>query len=200
MTEKEFLSELERRLAGLPEETVSGSLEYYREMIGDMIEDGMTEEEAAASIGSVEEVASQIIIDTPLPKLVGAKMRPSRTLRAWEIALLIIGFPLWGSLLLAAVMLILSAYIVLWSAVVVVYSVTVSFAAGAVAGFAGGAALLFDGGGIPALAYAGIGFICAGAAILSFFLSGAVGKIMIKLSRMIITEIKSVFIGKNKEA
>ena len=68
-------------------------------MIADRMEDGLSEEDAVASVGSVEEIAAQIIADTPLSKLAKAYIKPKRRLTAWEIVLLALGFPIWFSLL-----------------------------------------------------------------------------------------------------
>ena len=50
-------------------------------MIDDRIEDGLSEEEAVGEIGPVDSVVSQIIADTPLPKLVKERVRSNRSLR-----------------------------------------------------------------------------------------------------------------------
>ena len=43
-----FMNELMARLSGLPQADIEERLAFYSEMIDDRIEDGMTEEEAAA--------------------------------------------------------------------------------------------------------------------------------------------------------
>ena len=65
MTKQEFLRELWNRLTELPQEDVEKSLDYYSEMIDDRVEDGLTEEEAVAEIGTAEEVAAQLIAELP---------------------------------------------------------------------------------------------------------------------------------------
>ena len=92
MDKKEFLSALEARLAGLPEADLQASLDFYAEMLDDLTEGGMTEAEAVASLGSVDAIAEGILMDTPLPKLIKAKMKPKRRMRAWEIVLIAVGF------------------------------------------------------------------------------------------------------------
>ena len=57
MDKTTFLSKLEKRLKSLPEEDMQKTLEYYREMIDDRVEDGLSEEEAIADIGPIEEIA-----------------------------------------------------------------------------------------------------------------------------------------------
>ena len=70
MTKNEFLTELRAALAGLPEEDVEKSLEYYSEMIDDRIEDGLSEEESVADLGSIEDIRKQILKDTPITKII----------------------------------------------------------------------------------------------------------------------------------
>ena len=70
MTKKEFLDALRKRLRGMPKQDVEERLAFYSEMIDDRIEEGCTEEEAVAQLGPVEEIASQIIADIPLVKIV----------------------------------------------------------------------------------------------------------------------------------
>lgn len=54
MTKQEFLLRIRNGLAALPKEDIEKSVEYYREMIDDRMEDGLSEEEAVAAIGSPE--------------------------------------------------------------------------------------------------------------------------------------------------
>ena len=94
MSKAEFLEVLRKRLSGLPREEVEERLAFYNEMIDDRIEDGLTEAEAVAGIGSVDDVARQIMAEIPLTTLVREKVRPKRILRVWEIILLVLGFGL----------------------------------------------------------------------------------------------------------
>ena len=59
MNKQEFLIELKQHLKGIAPEDISGSIEYYSEMIDDAVEDGMTEEEAVASLGDMDEIEKQ---------------------------------------------------------------------------------------------------------------------------------------------
>lgn len=72
MNKQAFLSALRKGLTGLPENDIEHSIEFYSEMIDDRIEEGMSEEEAAASIGNIDDIVSQILSETSLTKLVKA--------------------------------------------------------------------------------------------------------------------------------
>lgn len=196
MRKNEFLACLEDRLKGLPEADIRASVDYYSEIIDDLIEDGTDEETAVGLLGSVVDIASQIMMDTSLPKLVKAKVKPKRSLRAWEIILLILGAPLWIPLIAACVVIALAVYIVLWSVVVVFYAADLCLAAGALIGVAGTVLLLVIGEPIVAFMLFGAGLACAGLSIFAFFGCGKTVKGMLFVSKSFIKWIKSLFIGK----
>ena len=75
MNKQTFVSELRGRLSGLPPKELDDRLNFYLEMIDDRMEDGITEEAAISEIGSVEEIAAQIIAETPLTKIVKEKTK-----------------------------------------------------------------------------------------------------------------------------
>ena len=108
MNKTEFLAALERALSGLPEQDVQERLSFYGELIDDRVEEGLSEEEAVKERGSVDEIAKQTLADIPLSRLVRERVKPKRALRAWEIVLLVLGFPLWFPLLLAAAVVVLA--------------------------------------------------------------------------------------------
>ena len=77
------------KLSFLPWEEAEERIDFYSEMISDQMEEGLSEEEAVAKIGSVEDIVSQILSDIPLSKLVKEKIKPKRKMGAWEIIFLI---------------------------------------------------------------------------------------------------------------
>ena len=80
MTKADFLQLLERALAQLPEEERRANLEYYSELLDDMLEEGMTEAEATAKLGSPSQIAQSILQEVPLGKLVSTR----RWLSCWR--------------------------------------------------------------------------------------------------------------------
>ncbi|MGN0593139.1 MAG: DUF1700 domain-containing protein [Ruminococcus sp.] len=198
MNKQQFLASLREQLTGLPQEDIEQSLDYYREMIEDQIEDGLSEEAAVEALGSVCEIASQILMDTSLPKLVKAKVKPDSHLKVWEIILLVLGAPIWLPLLLTVVVIIMTCYIVLWSVILVLYSVDISFAAGAIGGMAGFFLMLYTGHSGQAFLFLGVGLICAGLAVLLFFGFNQITKGIVFISKRIVLGIKSCFIGKGR--
>lgn len=63
MTRREFLNDLYRRLGNLSRAQAEQHLMYYAEMLADRMEEGMSEEEAVASMEDVETIASRILQD-----------------------------------------------------------------------------------------------------------------------------------------
>lgn len=73
MTKQEFLKALWTKLSELPKDDVEQSLDYYAEMIEDRIEGGLSEEEAVAAVGTVDEAAAKILSEVPKPRSSGNK-------------------------------------------------------------------------------------------------------------------------------
>lgn len=194
MSRTEFLNELREKLVGLPKDDIDDRINFYDEMISDIMDDGKTEEEAVAEIGTVDKVIYDIAQETPLAKLVKEKMKPKRKLKTWEIVLITACSPIWVPLALVAFILCLVAYLLIWILVAVCYSVELALTAGSTAGAIVFAAYLSQ--GQFNLAALGASIMCAGGAILLFF--GCVGatKLTLRLSKFIITRIKTLFIRK----
>lgn len=196
MTKTEFLSALRTGLSGLPEPDIRASLDYYSEIIDDRIEDGMTEAEAVAALGSPSEVAAQILLDAPLTKVVRARVKPSRALRAWEIVLLVLGSPLWLSLLVAMGSIVLAVYITTWSVLVAFFATALALALTGLGGIALAVVGLCRGNAISAVALLGTGLLLAGLAIFAFLGTVALTRAALRLCRLIPRAIKSCFINK----
>ena len=196
MNKQGFLSALEQGLRGLPPEEARERLSFYAEMIDDRMEEGLPEEEAVAAIGTPGEVIGQIAAEIPLARLVKEHVRPQNKLRAWEIVLLVLGFPLWFPLLLACAAVALSVYLVLWAVIVSLWAVDLAFAAGVLAAFFTAAVLFLRGFGAAALAALSAGILCAGLAILFFFVCLAAGRGLVKLTKKTALSLKTGLVQK----
>lgn len=196
MNKQEFLTQLRKGLSGLPQDDIEERLAFYSEMIDDRMEDGLSEEAAVSEIGNVDEIISQIITDIPLAKLVKEKIKPKRTLSAWEIVLLTLGCPIWLSLLIAAVAVIFSIYIVIWSAVVCLWSIEASLVVCSLVGILSATVFVFKGNGLAGIAMLGVGIACTGLSIFLFFGCKSVTKGILLLTKKMALGIKSLFVGK----
>lgn len=193
MNKQQFITELQKQLGGLPLSDINQTLQYYSEMIDDRIEDGLSEQEAVASIGDPQKIAKEILMDIPLPKLVKQKIKSSRRMSALEIVLLILGSPIWLSLAIAAISIVFSVYVVLWSVIISLYAVSFSLAACGVAGVFAFAVFGVTGNMISGVFVVGCALVCAGTAILMFMASNLITKGLLWLSRKIWCGIKSCF-------
>ena len=198
MTKQELTLTLTEKLGGLPWEEIERSMEYYDEMINDRMEEGMSEAEAIAALGSVDEIAQQILSEIPLSRLVRAKIKPKRTIRAWEIILLILGFPLWFPLLISIAAVIFSIYVTIWSIVITLYAVDLSFALSTIAALP--LSILLFCSGEPLFGLFGIGatLILGGLSIAWFFLAKYATKGTWWMGKRMLLGIKSLFIRKEK--
>ena len=160
----------------------------------------MTEEEAVAVMGSVQDAAAQCLSAVSLPKLVREKAIPRRKLRAWEVVLLVLGAPAWVPLAAAAVVIVLSVYIVMWSVVVTLSVLELSFVLLPVAGVFG--AVYFGVRQLPsqALLLLGTAFIFAGISVLWFFLCKAAVKGCVFAGKRFALGVKRMFVGKEGTA
>lgn len=195
MNKQEFLAELRRGLSGLPQRDIEERLNFYREMIDDRVEEGLTEEEAISEIGLVDDVTAQIISEIPLPGYADEKPKRAGT---WKTVLLVLGSPIWVLLLCAAAILVMAACIVIWAVIISLYAVDLTFAVGGIAGMIG-VFVYISSGNIPgAVLFLGAGLVCAGLTILLFFGFNQVTKGVLILSRKMLFQIKSVFVRKGK--
>ena len=187
MRKVEFLEALKARLWALPEADIQCSLDYYSEMIDDRMEDGLTEEEAVAAIGNLEEIVQQILGETPRPPVVvepAKKEKPAKdNTKIWLIILLILASPVLISLAASAAATVLSVYVSLWTVVIVLYAGFLALAVSSV-GCIVGSFFMFGGvtGGIVAW---GAAMVCAGLAILFLLLANLAAKGMVKLTKLV---------------
>ena len=199
MNKAEFLAEIRRKIQGLPQSDIEKFLDYYAEMIDDYTEDGHTEEEAIRELGSVEQIVEQILKETPLPRLVQEKVRPTRALRAGEIILLLLGSPLWVPMVLAVLALFFGAYVLLWAAVAVLYAIDLSaFACGA-AGVFSILPFALSGNLLQGIFLLGVGLIGIGVGLLFLFVCNKVAVLILRSSKCLLLRVKHAFVGKGEQ-
>jgi len=198
MTKQAFIDKLTVELAALPQDVidVEERIGFYGEMIDDRIEAGLSEEAAVAACGNIEDIISQIISEIPLGKLVKEKIKPKRSVAWWEILLIILGSPLWITLLAALFAIVIAVYAVIWSCIVSIWAVDVALAGGAIGGIVAGILFICYGSLAGGLATLGLALFCAGAAIAFFFVCRIATVGTAKLTKKIAIGIKRLFIKK----
>ena len=188
MNKQEFLSCLRRGLSSLPQEELNERLTFYSEMIDDRMEEGLSEEEAVRSIGSVESIIGQIMMDRPQ-----SAQPQKRRLQTWQIVLLLcLSAPIWGSLLAAAV----SVVAALFSAAVSLWVAPLSLVCSAFALFFSGLVHAISHDVLTGLSVLSAGLVCGGLSIFAFLLSTAITKYVIQLTKKLISWVKQRFAKK----
>ncbi len=191
MRKQEFLDELRKGLAALPQSDIEERLNFYSEMIDDRTEEGLSEEDAVSAIGSVDSVVEQILSDTPFTKIVKEKIRPKRALKAWETVLLVLGSPVWLSLLIAAVAVVIAIYAALWAVIVSLWACVAALFGGAVGGIASGIGFICGGEPLSGVVLIGASLASAGFGILLFFGCKAVTKGTVTLTKRVLLRVKN---------
>ncbi len=196
MTKLDFLYELREALSSLPREDIERYVDYYSEMIDDRIDDGMNEADAVAEMGSVADVAQRILGDTSPQEPVKKAEKPERRSGWRQMLLIVLGFPLWLPLLIAAFAVLFSLFAALFSVVISLWSVVVSLWGTALGGLVLGAVALVSENLSAGLALMGIALFSAGLSLFGIFGCKAATKGAGMLTVNTAKGIKKVFVRK----
>lgn len=196
MTKQEFLTELRRNLNGLPQEEIEDRMNFYEEMINDRMDEGKTEEQAVADIGTTDEAVRTIASQTKMSTLVKERMKARTSLKGWEVLLIVLGFPIWFTILIVVLSIAFTLYMMTWMLVIVTYAVEGGLLAGVGGGLVAFICSLLD--GTPDLIVGGGAIACIGGACLVALLCILATKVTLKLNKNIFLGIKSKIIkGRN---
>lgn len=190
MNKQDYMAALQAKLSGLPHSDVQERLNFYGEMIDDRMEEGLTEQDAVLAIGDVDDIARQIAADIPLGSKAEQKAGQEGRLKAWEIVILVLGFPLWLSLLVAGAAIALSLYASMWAVIISLWAVFASLSVGALGCIGGGIGLAIGGNGLVGLVVISAGMACAGLSIALLFVCRAVTRIPFCLHRKLFGRAK----------
>lgn len=169
MKKMEFIAKLRSNLIGLPYEDARERINFYSEMIADRMEDGLTEEDAVAVVGSVDKIAAEIKNEFLSGKNVISSTKKKKHNKIWTGVLIALGSPLWLSLLIAALAVTLSLYAVLWSVIAALWSAVLALAVAGVAAIPGALIFAIKGTPLAALGFLGMGAFGAGLAVFAFY-------------------------------
>lgn len=210
MKKQEFLDELKKALWALSEDEQKSSLEYYAEMIDDRMEDGLSEEEAVAAIGTLDEIVEQIMSESPhAPAVVNKEekqtVQPKQAkekgrVQPWIIVLLILGAPLWISLVGGLGSGVLGIYVSLWAVVIALYATTFALAVCAIGLLIAAFSLLWIRRFGKGAVLVGGALVCAGFAILFFLLSNLAAKGLVALTKLIWNGVTGIFRRRERKA
>jgi uncharacterized membrane protein len=178
MKKVEFLKELEFYLQKMNTSEKNKFVIYYDEMISDYIENGVSEEEAIQRIGTPMKIAEELLADYDSVEL----KLPSTGSKAWNRILTIIGFPLWGSVLLTVILFVFSIYILIWCVPIAAGAGCAGFFASSIVGIVGTPFVISKS--------VSIGIIQLGTSIASIGISVLLGIVAIDLSKRFINITK----------
>lgn len=198
MNKQEFLTELKKRLSGIPKKDIDQTIEFYEELILDKIEEGQTEEEAIASLDSIDEIVKATLSNVSIPKLVKEKFAPKRSLKTWEIVVIASTAIIWIPLAIVLLSVILSLYVGLWSGVIALAASTISVGASSLI-IVGGILDLCMGHTASGIFTIGLALAFLGTALLLGLLTFKLSKLMVILCKKIILWIKSLFIKRGEK-
>ena len=198
MSRDAFIGELRHRMAGLPQETVERTVEYYGELIADSMEDGLTEEEAVARLGSLDEIVASVVKDTPLAQIVQTRVREGKKkgISGWVILLLVLGAPVWLPVLIAVLAVLFALFIALWAVVIALWAVVAAVILTGLVALVAGVVELCRLHLPQGLVLLGGGLVCLGLCALLYLLMKLITVGTVKLCKLIWTGIKSLFVGK----
>lgn len=180
MTKTTFIDTLRGLLQSLNEDECNKFISYYEEIIEDYKENGLTEEEVIKKIGTPQSIADNILSEQ---NSINIKV-PSFSSKILNVILLILGFPLWGSLLLALVLLILSVYIIIWCIPFTTGASSIAFFVAALISIIGSPFMMAD--------VLTVGIVQLGLVVSSVGLSILLGCITIYLSKKLVIITKKL--------
>ena len=199
MTRTEFLNELNGRLSKLPDYEIRRTLSFYAEILDDRIEEGMSEEDAVSSLGSLEKIVSDTLIDTPLTTLVQTRIKESMEKsdnKSLWLVLVICGFPFWFPMLIAFFSVILSLYVTVWAVVISLFAAELSLAVSGVFGFIAGLVYCFSHDFAVGLSMVGMSLVTSGLFVISIKPLMWLSKQFLSFTGLFLRKIKSLFIRK----
>ena len=201
MSRDAFIGELRHRMAGVPQQTVERTVDYYSELIADSVEDGLSEEEAVARLGSIEEIVASVVKDTPLTQIVETRIqeRKKKGSSGWVIALLILGAPVWLPVLIAVLAVLFALFIALWAVVIALWAVVAAVILTGLAAMVAGVVELCRLHLPQGLVLLGGGLVCLGLCALLFLLMKLITVGTVKLCKWLWVGIKSLFVGKKSK-
>ena len=201
MSRDAFIGELRHRMAGLPQETVERTVEYYGELIADSMEDGLTEEEAVARLGSLEEIVASVVKDTPLAQIVQTRVQEGKKkgISGWVILLLVLGAPVWLPVLIAVLAVLFALFIALWAVVIALWAVVAAVILTGLVALVAGVVELCRLHLPQGLVLLGGGLVCLGLCALLYLLMKLITVGTVKLCKWLWVGIKSLFVGKKSK-
>jgi len=187
MNKIEFLNTIEDCLKSLEKKERDKFVAYYEEIIEDYKEHGYSEEKAIDKIGDPQSIAEGILAeqDTVVIKVSSTGSKIINTV------LLVLGFPLWGSLLLAAIMCILSIYVIIWCVPFTTGVATIGVFTASLVSIIGSPFVMVDAISVGIVQF-GVGIIAFGISILLGLVTVFFSKKLVQVTRKFTSKLSDL--------
>ena len=204
MTKGQFMTSLSNGLSFLPKDEIDERISFYSEMIDDRIEEGLSEEEAVDKVGAVDEIITQMISEIPLTKIVKnrilqEKEKKKDKIKSWEIILIILGSPIWFSLLISLIAIIISLIASLFAILISLWATFGAVAGSAIGIIIYGIVLIFTKNILSGFVLIGASIFCMGLSIFLFYGCKSLTKLLVLLLKKFYIMIKKCLIKKENE-
>mgnify|MGYP000931831918 FL=1 len=202
MKKSEFLERLRREIRNLPYDEVEKTITYYEEIISDRMEDGASEEEAVASLGTPEAIARDLQANQPFSTIIKRKVEDYKERRSSEntalvIVLLIVLFPFWFPVLMSGLGVLVGLFATIGGIIVAFWAASIAIGIGGI-GLIIASAFGFATSYIPTGFFSiGSGIALIGLSIIAVIISIYATKGIIKLMGIIIHSIKKLFVRRS---
>lgn len=124
VTKDKFLNKLAESICKLPGSEIDKTLTYYSEIIDDLVESGLSEEEAVQKVGDIQDITSKILEEnryelkskSKLDKFLGFIFRAFNS--KWRLpifAILVFGFPIWAWVVIPIMVFIILIFVCIFA-------------------------------------------------------------------------------------
>ncbi len=196
MRKDEFLQQLANYLQALPYSEQQSTIDFYSEQIADRIDDGMSEEEAVASLEHPRDIADNLLSLRDEQNLEFYVAEENPTPKTGSIALLIIVLVLtcwiWIPILLFVFSCIVGIYLSLLAIILGALAISLALVIGGVAALVI-AAPLFMSSPLAAISHIGLALGLFGLAIFAFLISYFLAKFTVWATKGIVISIAHYF-------
>lgn len=167
-------------------------INYYDEMIDDLMEEGYSEQDAVAKLGDPKKLAQEAAGIQEIEIEVPRRFNPL------VILLLILGFPLWGSLAFAFLMVLLSFYIVLWCVPFTTGTFGFGMAFGGLVATFFSPFMMMD-TFFQGVTQLGVGMLCFGIGLISLVFTCSISGFFLKATRSLTIWTKNLIFKRRKK-
>ncbi len=193
-----FLTQLRARILHLPGLEVDKAISYYRESLEDKLEDGLSDEEAIESFGSIDDIVKSIEEEVSFTSIVRHRVKEKSDKSGVNKILLaiviILTFPIWLPIGLVALIFCILLYTFAWVIPIVIGIIYFSLVLSAGASVISGAVRIFTISIGVGCAYIGFGLVLASICIIFYKPFIMLWKLLIKLHVVTFKKLKQKLI------